>query len=162
MPDFRLTQIQELRSMVLGIAEQINNQSSNHELYVNSSVMAHHASKIIRIVSEISISPYVEGSFTKIETFTVDNEETLFMTLDENTFRMNEKGELLPYVLSEQELESKTTVRHMETFLHCAFREDNNGKDLVIGYDKTKYDGWGFSNKGHNYGFYKGSAVLMT
>lgn len=162
MTDPRLLKIEAARNEIKTLAADLH-ELTYAEMRARLDSLVPLTLSIFTINQDIEFYPYVEGTFTEIETFSLETEpKVLFLNLDGKTFRMSQEGEFIEHVLSEEELENKISVRHVDCFIPRDFREENNGKDMVIGYSEEKYDGWGFSHNGHDYMFYKGSAIRRT
>ena len=170
MTDPRLTKIEAARNEIKTLATDLHTLPYM-ERRASIAKIDDLSFNIYRLNWEIASYPYVEGTFTEIKTSSrsVFDEEVLYVSLDGAMYLISKTGHILPSAYAEADPEL-SDVRHV-----CVFLEESNkykdsmdslkevtGEDMKIGYDEQKYDGWGFSHNGHDYMFYKGSAVRRS
>lgn len=170
MTDPRLLKIEATRNEIKTLAADLHTLSYQ-ELRDRIDIITSLSGTIFRLTYEIASEPYIEGTFTEIETFSkfIFEKEFLYVALDGVLYVVSKTGHIVPsaYLNSDPEL---STVKHVCEFLESSEEykdsmdtmKEVTGEDMVIGYSEEKYNGWGFSRNGHDYMFYNGSAIRRT
>lgn len=166
MTDPRLTQIEAYRNEIKMLASSLHTLQFN-EMKNNINELQVLSGKIFSKEADIKFNPYVEGTFSTIETYVKSS--ILYVRLDDEIFLLADDGNLCPSSYDLKKFIVNPEVEPLKHVSDCIINfysfdvvKEVTGEDMKIGFSEEKYGGWGFSNKGHDYMFYKGGAVRKT